>query len=86
MRLSCAGYRELALILRGVAEEMCQGRLLFVLEGGYEGEALAWSVRTCLDVLLGNPFTPDPLGSAPPGWRPDIEPLLTVVKELHGLA
>ncbi len=86
MRLSCAGYRELALILREVAEEMCEGRLMFVLEGGYEGEALAWSVRTCLDALLGNPFAPDPLGSAPPGWAPDIEPLLAAVKGLHGLA
>jgi acetoin utilization deacetylase AcuC-like enzyme len=86
MRLSCAGYRELALILRGVAEELCQGRLLFVLEGGYAGEALAWSLRTCLDVLLGNPFVPDPLGSGPPAPAPDIEPLLAAVKELHGLA
>jgi len=86
MRLSCADYRELALMLREVAEEMCQGRLLFVLEGGYEGEALAWSVRTCLDVLLGNPFAPDPLGSALPAPGPDIEPLLAAVKELHGLA
>ena len=86
MRMSCAGYRELALILREVAEELCQGRLMFVLEGGYAGEALAWSLRTCLDVLLGNPFAPDPLGSAPAAWGPDIEPLLAAVKELHGLA
>ncbi len=86
MRLSCADYRELALTLREVAEEMCEGRLMFVLEGGYEGEALAWSVRTCLDVLLGDPFAPDPLGSGPPTRGPDIEPLLSAVKELHGLA
>ena len=86
MHLSCAGYRELAVMLRGVAEEMCQGRLLFVLEGGYAGEALAWSLRTCLDVLLGNPFAPDPLGSGPPTQGPNIEPLLAAVKELHGLA
>ncbi len=86
MRLSCAGYRELALILREVAEEMCEGRLMFVLEGGYEGEALAWSVRTWLDVLLGEPFAPDPMGSGLPGRGPDIEPLLAAVKELHGRA
>jgi acetoin utilization deacetylase AcuC-like enzyme len=86
MRLSCASYRELALMLREVADELCEGRLLFVLEGGYEGEALAWSVRTCLDVLLGNPFAPDPLGSASSAWGPDIEPLLAAVKDLHGLA
>jgi acetoin utilization deacetylase AcuC-like enzyme len=86
MRMSCAGYRELSLILRGLAEETCQGRLMFVLEGGYGGQSLPWSVRTCFDVLLGNPFAPDPLGSAPAGFEPDIEPLLSAVKELHGLA
>jgi len=86
MHMSCAGYRELALILREVAEELCQGRLMFVLEGGYGVESLPWSVRTCLDVLLGNPFVPDPLGSAFPAQGPDSEPLLAAVKELHGLA
>jgi acetoin utilization deacetylase AcuC-like enzyme len=86
MRLSCAGYRELALILQAAADETCEGRLLFALEGGYAGEALAWSVRTCLDVLLGNRFAPDPLGSGPLVQGPDIEPLLSAVKELHGLA
>ncbi|MGQ9573544.1 MAG: histone deacetylase family protein [Dehalococcoidia bacterium] len=86
MRLSCAGYRELAVMLREAAEEACQGRLMYVLEGGYDEEALPWSVRTCLDVLLGNPFVPDPLGAAPAASGPDIEPLLRAVKELHGLA
>jgi acetoin utilization deacetylase AcuC-like enzyme len=85
MALSCQGYREMALILRGVAEELCDGRLLFTLEGGYEGAALAWSVRTCLDVLLGNPFAEDPLGEGPRAVGPDIEPLLAAVKGLHGL-
>ncbi|KPK48139.1 MAG: hypothetical protein AMJ77_00760 [Dehalococcoidia bacterium SM23_28_2] len=86
MRLSCAGYRALTLILQAVADETCQGRLLFALEGGYGGDSLAWSVRACLDVLLGNPFAPDPLGSAPPDYEPGIGPLLTAVKELLGLA
>jgi len=86
MRLSCAGYRDLTLMLREAAEDLCEGRLMFVLEGGYDDQALPWSVRTCLDVLLGNPFAPDPLGSPPPEWGPDIGPLLAAVKELHGLA
>ncbi len=85
MALSCQGYREMVLMLRGVAEELCDGRLLFTLEGGYEGAALAWSVRTCLDVLLGNPFVEDPLGEGPQVTGPDIEPLLAAVKGLHGL-
>jgi acetoin utilization deacetylase AcuC-like enzyme len=85
MSLSCRGYWEMALMLRGVADELCEGRLLFALEGGYEGAALAWSVRTCLDVLLGNPFVKDPLGEGPRTTGPDIAPLLAAVEGLHGL-
>jgi len=85
MCLSCAGYRELALMLRQAAEELCGGRLVFSLEGGYDLTALAWSVRSCLDVLLGNPFASDPHGAAPPSNSPDVEPLLAVIRGLHKL-
>ncbi len=85
MGLSCRSYREIAMMLRDAADELCDGRLLFVLEGGYEGEALAWSVRTCVDALLGNPFVEDPLGQPTQTPGRDIEPLLEAVKGLHGL-
>jgi len=42
-------------------------------------------VRTCLDVLLGNPFEPDPLGEGPQAGGPDIGPLLAAIRGLHGL-
>ncbi len=86
MSLSCAGYRELVVMLRQAAEELCGGRLLFALEGGYDLTALAWSVRACLDVLLGNPFAPDPHGLVPAsGDHPDVEPLLAAIRGMHRL-
>jgi acetoin utilization deacetylase AcuC-like enzyme len=85
MSLSCAGYYDLALMLRQAAEELCGGRLVFALEGGYDLTALAWGVRGCLDVLLGNPFAPDPHGLAPPSASPDVEPLLAAIRGLHKL-
>ena len=86
MSLSCAGYYELALMLRQEAEELCDGRMVFALEGGYDLPALAWGVRSCLDVLLGNPFADDPRGPAPSFPGPDVEPLLAAIRGLHRLA
>jgi len=85
MSLSCAGYYELALMLRQAAEELCGGRIVFSLEGGYDLKALAWSVRACFDVLLGNPFAADPRGPAPASRGPDVESLLASIHGLHKL-
>ncbi len=84
--VSCAGYYEIASLLRSLAEELCDGRIVFVLEGGYDHTALAWSVRSCIDALLGHDFTLDPLGPGPQVRAPDITTLLSRVREVHGLA
>jgi acetoin utilization deacetylase AcuC-like enzyme len=86
MTLSVAGYGEMMSFLRRKAEELCQGRLVCVLEGGYHLMAEAWAVRTCLEVLLGDKPTPDPFGKAPPGTACHIDRVLSAVKSLHGLA
>lgn len=86
MRLSVAGYRDLAMTIKALADELCDGRAVFALEGGYDLAALAWSVRACLDVLLGHSFAQDPLGLAPQTIpNPDIDALLTDVKREHRL-
>jgi acetoin utilization deacetylase AcuC-like enzyme len=85
MLVSTRGYYEIASLLRQLADELCAGRLLYTLEGGYDLTALPWSVRACVDTLLGNPFSPDPLGPAPAIPGPDIEPLLAEVKLAHPL-
>ncbi len=58
---------------------------MYALEGGYNLSALAWSVMTCIETLLGLEFVPDPLGRTPPGESPDIERLLSAVKRVQGL-
>lgn len=86
MQLSVAGLAQMVGIIKGLADELCRGRLLFALEGGYNLEALASSIRATLDVLLGNSETVDPLGR-PPGARasPPIDALLQAIKEIHRL-
>ncbi len=87
MQLSVAGFAKLVRIIKGLADELCAGRLIFTLEGGYHLEALASSIRATLDVLLGSPEIVDPLGE-PLGARgaPSIEALLQEIKETHKLS
>jgi acetoin utilization deacetylase AcuC-like enzyme len=83
MQLSCAGYASLVHRICDSAAEMCGGRVVIALEGGYDLTALPWSVHNSIEVLLGEPITPDPLGAAPAGQGPDIEPLLARLRDLH---
>ena len=86
MKLSGAGYASLIAGLRDLAGELCGGRIVVALEGGYDLIALSWSVRNSSEALLGEPVTPDPLGAAPETPAPDIRPLIEAVRELHGLS
>jgi acetoin utilization deacetylase AcuC-like enzyme len=83
--LDTRGYYEIAALLKSLADELCQGRIVCTLEGGYDHTALAWSVRACIDALLGNEFAQDPLGVAPVIPGPDIDALLAAVRRAHGL-
>jgi acetoin utilization deacetylase AcuC-like enzyme len=85
MRLSCAGYTSMVARLKDLASELCDGRIVLTLEGGYDLTALPWSVRNSIEALLGEVATPDPLGPAPEAAAPGIGDLLASVKELHRL-
>jgi len=91
MEVSVTGFARMAGVIKGLADELCDGRLVFALEGGYSLDALAASVRATFDVLLGNTGIEDPLGQPQPGFRvrgfepPDITPLIEQVKRLHNL-
>jgi acetoin utilization deacetylase AcuC-like enzyme len=85
MRLSCDGYAALVRRLRGAAADLCDGRIVVALEGGYDLPALSWSVRNSIEVLLGEEPAADPVGAPPPRTPPDITPLVGAIKELHGL-
>jgi acetoin utilization deacetylase AcuC-like enzyme len=86
MLVSSSGYYAIASLLRDLASELCDGRVVFALEGGYDHTALAWSVQACLDALAGNDFAEDPLGRGPAVRGPDISGLIERIRELHGIA
>ncbi len=52
MNVSTEGYAELTRIARGIAKQCCRGRLVSVLEGGYQLDLLAESVEAHLRVLM----------------------------------
>jgi acetoin utilization deacetylase AcuC-like enzyme len=51
MEVSEAGFREMTAIIRGLANELCDSRLLFVLEGGYAVSGLIEGTRALLTGL-----------------------------------
>jgi acetoin utilization deacetylase AcuC-like enzyme len=52
MNVTTEGFAEMTRRMKAVAEETCGGRLVSVLEGGYDLDALAESVVAHLSVLL----------------------------------
>jgi acetoin utilization deacetylase AcuC-like enzyme len=85
MQLSVVGYARMTEIITGLAEELCDGRLALTLEGGYNLEALAASVKATFDALLGVSF--DATGDVPSRrfGPPSIESLIAEIKRIHGL-
>ena len=55
MQLSGGGYAAMTEIVRSLADELCEGRLLFVLEGGYSASSLMEGTRAVLNVMTGRP-------------------------------
>ncbi len=85
MRLSITGYTRLVEVLMELADELCNGKLVCVLEGGYHLEVLSHSVLSTLRRLSGSPQkVSDPFGPQRGGER-EVNSLLEKLKSLHGI-
>lgn len=85
--LSLVGYAHLATLISELAAELCQGRLVVALEGGYDLEVLAHAVLNTLRIL-DSPAPPpisDPFGPSPVPERP-VDHLLAQIRSLHNLS
>lgn len=85
MRLSLTGYTHLTRELIRMADIYADGKIAFILEGGYNLQVLAHGVRNVAHALLGDEEISDPLGPAPSRPEPPIAPLISEVKRIHGL-
>jgi acetoin utilization deacetylase AcuC-like enzyme len=79
MKVTDAGFGQLAKILHQLAEEVCSGRILFTLEGGYDLEGLTQGVKMVLLALRGE--SPDLKASGPA--HPSTEKLLAAIRKIQ---
>ncbi len=63
MRVTERGFAAMCTRLRELADRHAEGRLVLVLEGGYDLEGLVASSRACLEVLTGTRTEDFPSGS-----------------------
>lgn len=85
MGVSITGYTALVQELMALADELCGGRLVCVLEGGYHLEVLSHSVLSTLRALRGDAEpASDPFGPLPSAER-DVSSLFNKLKVLHGI-
>jgi acetoin utilization deacetylase AcuC-like enzyme len=82
--LSTAGYAALSRGLVALAEETCQGRVVFLLEGGYDAHNVANGIRAGFAALTGHPE--ENVADPCPHPEPDITALLERAREWHGFA
>ena len=82
LSLSIEGYAALTQRLVALADEICGGKIVLMLEGGYSLPALAGCVVAALRVLLGRDPGADPLGPANT-TEPDVTALIHRARERH---
>jgi len=82
MQVSVTGFAQMVEVLKKLATELCQGRLVFTLEGGYNLQVAALSVAATFDVLWGNPIV-DPLGKSSARKPGGFDQRLQEIKKIH---
>lgn len=78
--LSLTGYAHLGQMMINLAAELCNGRILFILEGGYQTEVLHYGLLNLLYALCGQPHLSDPFGPLPQA-ETDITTLLAQLRQ-----
>ncbi|HJR81132.1 MAG TPA: histone deacetylase [Anaerolineales bacterium] len=83
--LSSAGYFTVAKKVVQLAEEHCGGKIVFVLEGGYDPRNVANGVATVFDALTNSERSKAAaLRDSNPGKEPDCASRLQQVRAWHG--
>lgn len=84
MALSIKGFARIVQHLLDWAAELCDGRIGFVLEGGYSLPALAAGVVATLRLMVGMDPGPDPMGGVQVP-EPAIDYIITALQNQHPL-
>ncbi len=85
-RLDVPGITLLTHHANEIAKMACGGKVVAVLEGGYDDEALAQSVMASLVLLLGGGEALDTIGPPPPiNFRWNIDPVIDELRRVQEL-
>ncbi len=84
MCISLEGYDHLTRALLAVAAALCEGRIVFVMEGGYNLVALGNGWANIGRALLGDSDMMDPLGPSH-SREPSVAQIIERIKQIHKL-
>ena len=82
--LSTQGYYVMSKKLMEMAEEFCDGKIVFVLEGGYDPQNVAHGVGAVFSALTNSPLKNEANDSSP-YTQPNHESRIVEVRKWHGL-
>jgi len=85
MRASITGIARITKVLKELAAELCQGRLVFTLEGGYNLRVVAFSLKAIFDVFCGASDIDDPLGGTTAKKPDGFDEHIGNIKRIHHL-
>jgi len=84
LSLSLTGYSWISKTLVDLSEKLCNGKIVFTLEGGYNLEVLSRGVANSVKALINRNDFEDLFGK-PPQREPEISELLQEIKKIHNL-
>lgn len=82
--ISLEGLAWISQILIQTAVELCEGKIVFALEGGYNLDVLRLGVANSVRALLGREDFVDPFGKSP-RREPNLMEYLKEVKKIHNI-
>jgi len=86
IRMTLDGYYNITRIIQQLSDELCGGRSVFCLEGGYNFKVLSCAINGTFYIWLGENNFDDPFGPPPHDLTPQgVNEVIREVKRLHGL-
>jgi acetoin utilization deacetylase AcuC-like enzyme len=85
MLVTTSGFFALTRTLVKLSDELCAGRLVMTLEGGYGLDGLAYGVVASFAALLGDVVAVDPIGPGRRAEKPFDPEYLDQLRAVHGL-
>lgn len=83
MQITAKGFSALAHALLRLADEHCKGRILFVLEGGYNLQGLSSGSREVLFQLSARKERPDIPAKASPNTQQELQPVFEHIGKFY---